>query len=244
MRGTKALSLLFALISLAVVAPPAAAQVHVTINADGRVTVSAKNATVAQILAEWARVGQTKIVNPERAGGGVLTIELTSVSEVEAIEIILRSAGGYVLAPRRTEMANASHYDRILILPQSAPVSAARPAAATLPQPRPGAPTPAPPRLFAPPQPGQLAVPQTAQDDNDDPADRPAGAPAPVQNVRPPVFNTFPQAAPQRTDPPAPPAPASTVTVPVGVAVPGMVAPTPQPAGQPGVVAQPPPQQR
>jgi hypothetical protein len=214
--------------------------VHVTINPGGRVTVSAKNATVGQILAEWARVGQTKIVNPERAGGGVLTIELTNVPEVEAIETILRSAGGYVLAPRRAEMANASLYDRILILPQSSPVSAARPAAATLPPSRPGAPTP--PRPFAPPVPGQVAVPQTAQDDNDDPADRqPAGAPP---NVRPPVFNTFPQAAPQRTDPPAPPAPTTTVTMPVGVAVPGMMVPAPQPAGQPGVAAQPQPSQQ
>ena len=234
MFGKKALSFVCAFGVVALIARPAAAEVRVTIDPGGRVTVSAKNATIGQILAEWARVGQTKIVNPERAGGGVLTIELTNVPEVEAIGIILRSAGGYVLAPRRAEMANASLYDRILILPQSSPVSAARPAAATLPQPRPGAAPP--PRPFAPPPPGQIAAPQTAQDDNDDPADRPAGA-APA--VRPPVFNTFPQAAPQRTDPPAPPAPATTPTMPVGVAVPGMVVPTPQPAGQPGTAAQP-----
>lgn len=234
MFGKKALSFVCAFGVVAVMARPAAAEVRVTIDPGGRVTVSAKNATIGQILAEWARVGQTKIVNPERAGGGVLTIELTNVPEVEAIGIILRSAGGYVLAPRRAEMANASLYDRILILPQSSPVSAARPAAATLPQPRPGAATP--PRPFAPPPPGQIAAPQTTQDDNDDPADRPAGS-APA--VRPPVFNTFPQAAPQRTDPPAPPAPATTPTMPVGVAVPGMVVPAPQPAGQPGTAAQP-----
>jgi hypothetical protein len=235
MSGQKALSLVCAFSALALMARPAAAEVRVTIDPGGRVTVSAKNATVGQILAEWARVGQTKIVNPERAGGGVLTIELTNVPEVDAIAIILRSAGGYVLAPRRAEMANASLYDRILILPQSSPVSAARPAAATLPQPRPG--VPPTPRPFAPPVPGQIAGPQIAQDDNDDPNDRPAAGPTPA--VRPPVFNTFPQAAPQRTDPPAPPAPTTTVTMPVGVAVPGMVVPTPQPAGQPGAVAQP-----
>ena len=245
MRGTTALSFIFACIGFAAAARPAAAQVHVTMSG-GRVTVSAKNATVGQILAEWAKVGQTKIVNPERAGSGVLTIELTNVPEVEAIEIILRSAGGYVLAPRRVETADASRYDRILILPQSSPVSAApRPASAALPQPRPGPPTAfAPARPFVPP-PGQTAVPQVAPDDNDDPADRPGAGAAPgIQNTRPPVFNTFPQAAPQRTDLAPPPAPASSVTAPVGVAVPGMVVPTPQPAGQPGVVAQPPPQQR
>jgi len=232
MFGIKALSFVCAFSIVALMARPAAAEVRVTIDPGGRVTVSAVNATVGQILAEWARVGQTKIVNPERAGGGVLTIELTNVPEVEAIEIILRSAGGYVLAPRRAEMANASLYDRILILPQSSPASAARPAAATLPQPRQGV----PPRPFVPPPPGQIAGPQPAQDDNDDP-DRPAGTAIPA--VRPPVFNTFPQAAPQRTDPPAPPAPTSNVTMPVGVAVPGMVVPTPQPAGQPAGAAQP-----
>ena len=33
---------------------------------DGRVTISAKDATIRQILAEWARVGQTRFVNAER----------------------------------------------------------------------------------------------------------------------------------------------------------------------------------
>ena len=93
----------------------------------GRVTVTAKNATVGQILAEWAKVGQTKIVNAERVPGGPVTLELKDVPEAEALEVLLRSAGGYVLAPRRMETANASRYDRILILPQSAPSPAPRP---------------------------------------------------------------------------------------------------------------------
>jgi hypothetical protein len=230
MFGKRTLAVVFVCVGVAVGARPAAAEVHVTMDA-GRVTVSAKNATVGQILAEWAKVGQTKIVNAERVGGSAMTLELTNVPEVEAIEILLRSAGGYVLAPRRADTPNASRYDRILILPQSAPVTSA-PRVATAP--------PAQPRPFVSPQPGQLAIQQAAPNDNDDPAERPAANPA-VQNARPPVFNTFPQAAPQRTDPPTAPAPTSSVSAPAGVAVPGMVAPTPQPAGQsqPGVVAQP-----
>jgi hypothetical protein len=232
MFGKRTLSVVFICVGVAVGARPAAAEVHVTMNA-GRVTVSANNATVGQILAEWARVGQTKIVNAERVGGGLVTLELTNVPEVEAIGILLRSAGGYVLAPRRADAPNTSRYDRILILPQSAPATSA-PRVATAP--------PAQPRPFGSPQPGQVAIQRPAPDDNDDPAERPAGNPG-VQAVRPPVFNTFPQAAPQRTDPPAPAAPTSSVSAPGGVAVPGMVAPTPQPAGQsqPGVVAQPQP---
>jgi hypothetical protein len=194
--------------------------------AAGRVSLSAKDATIAQILAEWAKVGQTKIVNAERVGGVPLTLELTNVPEVEALEILLRSAGGYLLAPRRAEMANASRYDRILILPQGSPISSpVRVAAAP-------APVAPPPRPFAPPQAGQLT--NQAPTDDDAPADRPVAANPGVQSPRPPVFNTFPQAAPQRTATPPPPAtaPTATVTAPAGVSVPGMVVATPPPAGQ------------
>ena len=75
-------------------------------------SLSAKNATVGQILAEWAKVGQTKIVNAERVGGGPMTLELTDVPEAEALEILLRSAGGYVLAPRH-DRARPTHLGSI-----------------------------------------------------------------------------------------------------------------------------------
>src|SRR5258708_11372375 len=203
MFGKRTVAVVFACVGVAVGARPAAAEVHVTMDA-GRVTVSAKNATVGQILAEWAKVGQTKIVNAERVGGGLVTLELTNVPEVEAIGILLRSAGGYVLAPRRADTPNASRYDRILILPQSAPVTSV-PRVATAPPPQ--------PRPFAAPQPGQLAIQQPAPDDNDDPAQRPAANPR-VQAARPPVFNTFPHAAPHPTKPPAPAPPTSPVIPP------------------------------
>src|SRR5580765_814968 len=124
MRGKGTLSAVFVCVGLVGGARPATAEVQLTMTA-GRVSLSAKNATVGQILAEWAKVGQTKIINAERVGGGPLTLELTNVTEVDALEIILRSAGGYVLAPRRAETANASRYDRILILPPSAAVTTA-----------------------------------------------------------------------------------------------------------------------
>jgi hypothetical protein len=237
MSGKKTLSAVFVCFGIAIGGRSASAEVSVTMNG-GRVTVTAKNATVGQILAEWAKVGQTKIVNAERVPGGPMTLELKDVPEAEAIEILLRSAGGYVLAPRRAATTNASRYDRILILPQSAPVAPARPQVATVPSPQ--ARPFAPPQARPLPQPGQLAVQTPSADDNSDQDDRPAAAP-PAQVARPPVFNTFPQGAPQpRNDPPPPPAPTYTVTAPVGVAVPGMVVPTPQPAGQPAAQQQQP----
>lgn len=216
--------------SLVLLATPAAAEVQLTIDG-GRVTLSAKNATVGQILAEWAKVGQTKIVNGERVAGGPVTMELTNVPELDAIEILLRSAGGYVLAPRRVETAQASRYDRILIFPTSSIMSGTpRPTVAATPP-------PAPPRPF--PQSVQPNQPVAQSDDNDGPVERTIPAGAAVQNPRPPVFNTFPQPTPPQTTTPPAGAPASTLTAPVGVAVPGMVVPTPQPAGQPGAPAAP-----
>jgi len=54
---------LFVIIGLAVAAP-ASADVHITLQ-NGRVSIDAKDATLREILAEWAKVGQTKIVNGE-----------------------------------------------------------------------------------------------------------------------------------------------------------------------------------
>ena len=172
-------------LGFALMATPAAAEVALAING-GRVSLSAKNATVSQILAEWAKVGQTKIVNGERVPGGLVTLELTNVSEVEAIEILLRSAGGYLLAPRHTEATNASRYDRILILPMST-----GPRASVAP-----APTPTPVRALPQPQTfQQFNQPPSQAGDNGDPQER-AVAPPAAQNVRPPVFSTFPQQPP------------------------------------------------
>ncbi len=109
----------------------ARADVRVTIG-DGHVSISATNATVRQILTEWARVGQARIVNLERVAGLPTTMEIVNTSEIEALEILLRSVGGYIIAPRHADVPNASRFDRIVILPvSSAPgPSMVRPSAA------------------------------------------------------------------------------------------------------------------
>src|SRR5580765_1259109 len=110
----------FTLLALAAFAPVASADVQLSIH-DGRVSIVAKDATVRQILTEWARVGQTKIVNVERIPGGPLTLELRDVPERQALRVLLRSVGGYVAAPRVTLDADASMFDRILVMPIVAP---------------------------------------------------------------------------------------------------------------------------
>src|SRR5215212_4124881 len=130
---------------VAVSAAPAKADVRITM-ANGNVTMSAKDATIRQILAEWARVGQTQMVNVERLSGGPVSLELTNVPEAQALDTVLRSAGGYLAAPRATPLPNASLYDRIFFLPSSPAAPPAR--AAAPPAPPPPAFTPP---VFAPP---------------------------------------------------------------------------------------------
>src|SRR5712691_7650870 len=100
-------TLLFAVVAWVLAASAASADVHVTMQ-DGRVSIVAKDATVRQILTEWARVGQTKIVNVERVPGGPVTLELTNVTETQALEVLLRSLSGYITAPRAVGVANLS----------------------------------------------------------------------------------------------------------------------------------------
>ena len=93
-------------------AAPARAEVQVTMR-DGKVSIIAKDATLPQILAEWGRVGQTKIVNGDKAPGGPLTLQLTNVSEEQALDVLLRALSGYVAAPRAMPNTGLSRYDRI-----------------------------------------------------------------------------------------------------------------------------------
>lgn len=216
----------------------ALAEVRITIQ-QGRVTVVAQDATVRQILAEWARVGQTNVVNVDRIPGGPLTLELTDVPEQQALDILLRAVSGYLAAPRAVPVANASVFDRIVVMPTS--VAAAAPLGA---QPPPSA------------QSGAQSPRPLFDDDQDD--DRPL-PPVPGQG-RPPIFSIPPPPiangpngpmnipamigpSGQQVFPPPPAGPggppptaarpgAPTTPTPVGTAAPGMAMPTPAP--QPG----------
>lgn len=215
-------------------AAAASADVQLSI-ANGRVTLVAKDATVRQILAEWARVGQTRIVNADRVGGGPVTLELHGVPEAQALDTILRSVSGYMAAPRQAPIANASVFDRIIVMPTSVappamPVrTAAQPQPPMFPQPR-----------F---QPG-IAQPGAAGDEDAEEERAP----------RNPVFNAFPppQIAGQPQQPstvapaqgplvlPQPGGQTGNSSV-IGVATPGTIVqpPTAQEPGQPVIPGQP-----
>jgi hypothetical protein len=136
---------------------------------DGRVTLKATDVTLRQVLNEWSRLGQTRIVGLEKLGGGLLTLELTDLPEKQALEILLRSVAGYAAAPRASVAANMSHFDRLMLLPTSTA------SAAPMGAPRPAAFAPTPPTPF--PDPIQLA-----NEEQQDAADGPNPPGVPIFN--------------------------------------------------------------
>jgi hypothetical protein len=131
--------------------------------ANGRVTLIAQDVPLRQILAEWARVGQTRIINADKLIGPPITLELVDCPEGQALDILLRSAAGYMAAPRIAGQAGVSLYDRIMILPVSRPPAVA------------SNPTPAPFNRAAAPQP--MPAPVVDDDNDQEPAPGPPGMP-------------------------------------------------------------------
>ena len=240
-------SLTFSILSVLAAASTASAQVQLTMES-GHVSLIAKNATIRQILAEWERVGQTKVVNGERVLGGALNLELTNMPEQQALDIILRTVNGVIFAPRtRLAGGNVSAFAQIILMPPSvAPPPSSAPA------------TPLPPAFGQQTTYPQPQYPQQVLPQSDDPDDRP-GAPQPrpvfvfpqpsitnPQNPQPVGANPNmpPLVFPQQGGPNTPPATGfpgvPTGTPAAGVSVPGMVVPVPAPQpGQPGFVPQP-----
>jgi hypothetical protein len=165
---------------------------------NGRVSLEANGVPARQILAEWARVGGTKVVGGEKITGGPLTLKLVNMPERQALDIILRNAAGYMAAPRLASATpGASNYDRILILPSSSGATSA-PSAPSNSALRPGLPggMGGTERRIPMPRPPGMRTTDT------DPADEPVQAePEPDQadngmpNTGQPVF-TFPQQQP------------------------------------------------
>lgn len=225
-------------------AAPAAAQAVKLEFQDGRVNLSAQNASVRAILNEWARLGGTKIVNAERVQGGNVTLELNGVPERQALDVVLRSASGYLAGPRGAEAGGPSQYASILILATS---TAPRPVAT--PAPNPGQPVfiPGQQQPFNPAAQVMRGQPGPEDDDTiveppdpDDPPD--AVRPRVPRNFVPPnragaAVRPFPAPDLENDVQPEPPVPAPVVapTVPanpfgvsLGSSRPGVITPVPQ----------------
>ena len=211
--------------------------------AGGRVNLVAENAPLRAVLAEWARLGGTRIVNADRVPGPPVTLELTGVSEQQALDILLRGVAGYIVSARQVPGSGASAFDRVMILPTSA---APRPTTtATFAQPQPQFPQPQP----------QFAQPPQFRDDNVD-DDDPSEVPVQVGTGRPRVVTAGPANGPggpgvvrpvpqpfvPPLDPSAPQPPAQTPQMQQpsgpfapspGSSRPGEISPVPQPQNRP-----------
>jgi hypothetical protein len=158
--------LVAAVLLVGLAASPAKADILQLSFDNGYVTLTANNAPVREILAEWARRGQTRIVNGDRLTSTV-TLELPHVPEKQALETLLRSAGGYMAAARLSPTPGLSRFDRIIVMP-TAPGNPVRAVAAPVPQ-----------------QPAPVADPGAMVDDQDDPIQppgmQPPGFPHPDQ---------------------------------------------------------------
>jgi hypothetical protein len=135
---------------------------------DGLVTLSTQNAPLRTILTEWARQGGTTIVNADRVASPPLSLELNAVTERQALDVLLRTVSGYIVAPRPAGTPGVAVFDRIMILPTSAaPPPSAPPPAAVRGFPRPGIPRP------VMPQPPIVLEPDPEQLEEDPPQDIP-----------------------------------------------------------------------
>jgi len=97
---------------------------------DGKVTLKAEQASLRQILAEWERQGQVKVVGADKLAGAPVTLTLVDVPEKQALEIVMRGVPGYMaidrVAQAETAPAGPSRYDRVVVMARAAtPVPAA-----------------------------------------------------------------------------------------------------------------------
>ena len=242
MNASMHFQVLTAAVLFTVLAAPAGAQVVKLQFNSGQVSLSAQNAPIRAILQEWARLGGATIVNGDRVAGPPVTLELTGVPERQALDIVLRSVAGYIVAPRPVGSQGASAFNRIMILPTSVAPRAPAPApaaAARGPVMRPG--------VIRPPEPDDTAdEPGETDDPLEDPSRLIQGRDPQV--VRPPFVMRPPGPDPAVVEPgiddagneeAAPagvgPSPTNPFGVPLGSSTtPGVIAPAPRtPQGPP-----------
>lgn len=86
--------------------------------AKGRVTVIAVDATLGDILREWARAGGSRFTNIEKIPVRErVTIRLENETELRALDVLLRPLAGYAVTARAEGAAGLSAIDRVLIMP-------------------------------------------------------------------------------------------------------------------------------
>lgn len=175
---------LFSVLIPALLALPASAsagELRLTMQ-NGLVTLVAEDVPLSAILAEWARIGKTQIVNGDKITTPV-SLQIVDTPERRALDIVLRAASGYMVSERRTPVADASAFERIMILPTSRP-------------PANSGPMMSPPPAFAPPRPAAPPVPDMDEEEPMPPGMNPQPQPQPAPGVPGANQPTQPQQTP------------------------------------------------
>lgn len=150
---------------------PSARALELSFN-NGLVTLVARGVTVSEIMAEWARQGGSKVINAEKVASGLVAFEFHDVPESRVLQSVLRSAAGFIAAPRRAGgPVGASAIEQVMILATSRPSASS--SAVTM---------PTTPVVYNEPPP-QPNAPMPGSPDDDIPAVMRGGNTAPAQPV-------------------------------------------------------------
>jgi hypothetical protein len=87
--------------------------------AAGRVTLSAADAPVADVLAAWAQTGHAEVVGAEYLGTRRISIRLMYTPEADALRAIVGSPAWFRTEARETPGTAESAFQRIVILPEA-----------------------------------------------------------------------------------------------------------------------------
>lgn len=186
-----------------------------------RMTLIARDMSVSRILDRWSQIGGTIVVNGAAVQGGPISLQLDDVPEREALEILLRTVDGYIVAEREDESTGVSSISKILILrastasrnqPQVSAVPAVFdrpafvPAAEETFQPVPSS-TPAGPQYVPPallPVPVVVGTSRPGQSTPQAPSNfRPGQTPTGQPGQMAPMVNTIQQTGPGAVPPPS-----------------------------------------
>jgi hypothetical protein len=92
--------------------------------AAGRVSISADRVSLAEILAEYSRIGGVRIEAPAGFSAVPVSIELSNVPERQAFETLLRGVAGFVVVPAPVDgRMTSSEFARVVIVPNGGPDS-------------------------------------------------------------------------------------------------------------------------
>jgi hypothetical protein len=86
----------------------------------GNVSLVAQGVTLQEIFVEWTRLGGCYFPNADKLPRTMLVpLRFENMPELKVLDSLLRSAAGYMIAPRTTRTVGASAFEMVQILPTS-----------------------------------------------------------------------------------------------------------------------------